>query len=398
MRDLLRLAWNSVAGHKLRSALSMLGIAIGIASVILLTSIGEGTRRYIVGQFSQFGTNIISVNPGKAQTLGIPGVLGGTTRKLTIDDAVALQRISGVEEIVANAFGSARVEANGRGRDVFIYGVTPNVPRAWRFGVRQGSFWQAGDPRRGAQVAVLGPTLKRELFGEENALGRFVRIGGSRFRVIGIMESKGQFIGFDIDDAAYIPVASAMRIFNLTELNEIHVVYSHGGLADRVEREIRRVLMDRHGGTEDFTITTQEAMLSVFGNVMNVITLAVGAIAGISLLVGSIGILTMMWIAVGERTQEIGLVRAIGATRRQVQLLFLTEAAALATLGGAIGVLTGMGIAALLRLAVPGLPVHTPLLFVVLAVGISTVTGLLSGVLPARRAAALDPIEALRVE
>jgi putative ABC transport system permease protein len=317
MRDLIRLAYNAVAGHKLRSALSMLGIAIGIASVILLTSIGEGTRRYIVGQFSQFGTNILSVTPGKSETLGIPGVLGGTTRKLTIDDALALERLSGVDEVVTGAYGTARVEANGRGRSVFIYGVTPNVPTAWKFAVRQGSFWPAGDPRRGGQVAVLGPKLKRELFGEENALGRFVRIGGSRFRVLGIMESKGQFIGFDIDDAAYIPVASSMRIFNLPELNEIHVVYEHAGLADPVEREVRRVLIARHNGKEDFTITTQEAMLDVFGNIMNMITLAVGAIAGISLLVGSIGILTMMWIAVGERTQEIGLVRAIGATRRR---------------------------------------------------------------------------------
>jgi putative ABC transport system permease protein len=398
MRDLIRLAYNAVAGHKLRSVLSMLGIAIGIASVILLTSIGEGTRRYIVDQFAQFGTNIISVVPGKAETVGIPGVLGGTTRKLTIDDALALERISGVREVVANAYGSARVEANGRGRSVFVYGVTPNVPSAWNFRVRQGSFWPAGDPRRGAPVAVLGPTLKRELFGAENALGRFVRIGGSRFRVLGIMEAKGQFIGIDIDDAAYIPVASALRLFNMAEVTEIHVVYAHAGLAGRVEREIRHVLQARHDGTEDFTVTTQEAMLSVFGNVMNMITLAVGAIAGISLLVGSIGILTMMWIAVGERTQEIGLVRAIGATRRQVQLLFLTEAAALATLGGAFGVLAGMGIAALLRLAVPGLPVRTPLLFVVLAVAMSTLTGLLSGVLPARRAARLDPIEALRAE
>ena len=398
MRDLIRLAYNAVAGHKLRSALSMLGIAIGIASVILLTSIGEGTRRYILEQFAQFGTNIMSVVPGKAETVGIPGVLGGTTRKLTIDDALSLQRVSGVNEVVANAYGSARVEANGRGRSVFVYGVTPNVPTAWNFRVRQGAFWPAGDPRRGAQVAVLGPSLKRELFGEENALGRFVRIGGSRFRVIGIMESKGQFIGFDIDDAVYIPVASAMRLFNLTELNEIHVIYAHAGLADRVEREVHRVLKGRHNDTEDFTVTTQKAMLDVFGNVMNMITLAVGAIAGISLLVGSIGILTMMWIAVGERTQEIGLIRAIGATRQQVQLLFLTEAAALATLGGAFGILGGMGIATLLRLAIPGLPIHTPLLFVALAVAMSTVTGLLSGVLPARRAAGLDPIEALRTE
>lgn len=398
MRDLIRLAFGAVTSHRLRSGLSMLGIGIGIASVILLTSIGEGTRRYMVGLFTQFGTNLIAIHPGKSETMGVPGAMGGTTRKLSIDDAVALERIAGVEEVVPVAFGSARVEGNGRGRSVFIYGVTPNVPQAWKFELRQGQFWPAGDPNRGAQLAVLGPTLKRELFGEENALGRFVRIGGTRFRVIGIMSSKGQFLGFDIDDAAYIPVASAMKVFNLTELVEIDLVYAHAGLADTVEREVTRVLTDRHGGEEDFTVTTQAAMLAVFDNVMRVVTLSVGAIAGISLLVGAIGILTMMWIAVGERTAEIGLARAIGATRRQIHLLFLAEAAALSTAGGVLGVLAGLGLAALLRAAVPGLPVHTPLLFVALAVAVSLATGLLSGLLPARRAAALEPIEALRAE
>jgi putative ABC transport system permease protein len=309
--------------------------------------------------------------------------------------------VPGVEEVVPVAFGSARVEAGveggTRGRSLFIYGVTPNVPRAWKFQVRQGGFWPPGDPQRGSQVTVLGPKAKRELFGEANALGRFVRIAGSRFRVIGVMSAKGQFLGFDIDDAAYIPVASALKLFNLPELNEIDVVYAHAGVAGRVERDIRRLLTDRHGG-EDFSVTTQAAMLKVFDNVMNVVTMAVGAIAGISLLVGAIGILTMMWIAVGERTAEIGLARAIGATRRQIHLLFLTEAAALSTAGGAAGVLGGMGTAALLRLAIPGLPVSTPPLFVALAVGVSLLTGLLSGLLPARRAAALDPIEALRAE
>jgi putative ABC transport system permease protein len=190
---------------------------------------------------------------------------------------------------------------------------------------------------------------------------------------------------------------SAMKIFNLSELAEIDILYAHAGLSETVEREVGRVLTARHG-EEDFTVTTQAAMLSVFDNVMNVITMAVGAIAGISLLVGAIGILTMMWIAVGERTAEIGLARAIGATRRQIHVLFLTEAAALATAGGILGVLAGMGIAALLRLAVPGLPVHTPMIFVLMAVVVSVGTGLLSGLLPARRAAALDPIEALRAE
>jgi putative ABC transport system permease protein len=398
MRDLIRLAFGAVLSHRLRSGLSMLGIGIGIASVILLTSIGEGTRRYMVGMFTQFGTNLMGINPGKSKTSGIPGMFGGTTHKLTIDDALALKRLAGVEVAMPVAFGSARVEAPGRARSVYVYGVTPDAPKVWQYSVRQGTFWPDSDPHRGAQFTILGPKLKRELFGEANALGQFVRIAGTRFRVIGVMTPKGQFLGFDIDDSAYVPVASAMKIFNLAELNEIDIVYAHAGLADQVEREVRSLLTERHGGEEDFTITTQAAMLSVFDNVMNVVTLSVGAIAGISLLVGAIGILTMMWIAVGERTAEIGLARAIGATRRQVHLLFLLEAAALATAGGTLGVLAGMGFAALLRLAIPGLPVHTPVLFVLMAVAVSVGTGLLSGVLPARRAAALDPIDALRAE
>ncbi len=212
------------------------------------------------------------------------------------------------------------------------------------------------------------------------------------------MEPKGTFLGFDLDDAAYIPVASAMKIFNLDELNEIDLTFTHAKLLDQVEEGIRRLLIERHGGKEDFTITTQAAMLEVFGNVMDIVTMAVGAIAGVSLVVGAIGILTMMWIAVGERTNEIGLVRSLGATRAQVQWVFLTEAATLATLGGLLGVGTGLGLAALLQAAVPGLSVHTPLGFVAAAVGVSLATGLVSGVLPARRAAALDPVESLRAE
>jgi putative ABC transport system permease protein len=398
VRDLLRLALGALRGHRLRSALSMLGIAIGVAAVILLTSIGEGTRRYMVAQFTQFGTNLLGIHPGKSETLGIPGVLGGTTHKLSLDDAEAVARLPGILEVVPVVVGSARVEARGRGRSVFIYGATPNVPRAWKFKVRQGSFWPPGDPRRGQQAAVLGPKLKRELFGEANALGQFVRISGARFRVVGIMEPKGQFLGFDLDDTAYVPVASALKLFNMSELTEIDVLYAHTGLTDRVVEEITTLMTRRHGGREDFTLVTQAAMLEVFDNVMNIVTMSVGAIAGISLMVGAIGILTMMWITVGERTAEIGLARAIGASRRQVTQLFLLEAAALATAGGLAGVAAGLGLAALLRAAVPGLPVETPVAFVLLAVAVSVATGLASGVLPARRAARLDPVEALRAE
>ncbi len=398
MRDLLLFAFGALARYRLRSMLSMLGIAIGIGSVILLTSIGEGTRLYVLDQFTQFGTNLLQINPGKAETIGIPGVLGGTTHKLSIDDSLAIARLPQVETVVPLAFGMARVEAEGRGRSVYIYGVTPAVPEVWKFRVRQGSFWPAGDPRRGRSMAVLGPKLKRELFGNANALGRFVRIGGARFRVVVVKEPKGQFLGLDIDDGAYIPVASAMRLFNQDELQEIDVVFSSSAPVNAIVDRITRLLIDRHRGNEDFTITTQAAMMDVFGNVMNIITMAVGAIAAISLLVGSIGILTMMWIAVGERTAEIGLIRAIGASRRQVQMVFLVEAGALATVGGLAGLLGGLALCALLRGFVPGLPVHTPALWAFLAVAISFATGLLSGVSPARRAASLDPIEALHTE
>ena len=396
--DTLQLGLSAVRGHRLRSFLSVLGIAIGIAAVVLLTSIGEGTRRYLVDQFTQFGSNVLQVNPGKVETLGIPGVFGGSQHKLTIDDSEALLRIPGVQRVVPLAIGQARVEGAGRGRSVFVYGGTSDLPEVLKFDVGQGSFLPPGDPRRGSLVAVLGPTVRRELFGEKNALGEFVRIAGFRLRVIGVMAPKGRVLGFDIDDSVYVPVATAMQMFNLDELVEIDVVFAHERLTERVEESVRSMLTMRHSGKEDFTIVTQTAMLEVFDNVMRVITAAVAAIGGISLVVGAIGVLTMMWIAVNERVREIGLMRAVGATGGDVQRLFLLEAVILTLFGGAAGVAVGVGIAGILRLVAPGMPIYTPIRYVVAALVVSFATGLMAGVVPARRAASLRPIEALRAE
>ena len=240
--------------------------------------------------------------------------------------------------------------------------------------------------------------MKHELFGDENALGEFVRVAGARFRVIGIMAPKGRILGFDIDDAAYIPVATAMQVFNVDELMEIDLTYAHERQTDAVAGSVKRILSERHGGREDFTVTTQTAMIETFGKVMNVITMSVGAIAGVSLLVGAIGILTMMWISVGERVSEIGLMRALGATQGEIQRLFLLEAALLTTAGGLIGIGGGLGVAALLRSLIPGLPIHTPLVYMAAALVMSVTTGLVSGIAPARRAASLEPVDALRAE
>jgi putative ABC transport system permease protein len=397
-RDVIVFSSSALRGNPLRSVLSMLGIAIGVAAVVLLTSLGEGARRYIVTQFSQFGTNVLILTPGKVHTHGVPGALGGTTRKLTIDDAEALKRLPEVQEIVPLVMGQARVEGAGRARNVFVNGATAELPTVWNFEVGQGQFLPPGDPRRGGSVAVLGPRLKRELFDDENALGEFVRVAGTRFRVIGVMAPKGRMLGFDLDDTVYVPLTTAMQIFNLDEVAEIDVAFAHEGMTDQVVRAVRALLTDRHGGNEDFTITTQTAMLEVFGRVMDVITLSVAIIAGISLLVGAIGIFTMMWISVGERVSEIGLLRAVGATAEQVHRLFLLEALLLTLTGGLVGLFIGLGGAALLRAWVEGLPVYTPPEYIVAAIGMSLVAGLVSGVGPARRAASLEPVEALRTE
>jgi putative ABC transport system permease protein len=398
IRDFLSYSFRSLGAHRLRTFLTVLGIGVGIVSVIMLTSIGEGLHQFVLAEFSQFGTNIIGVSPGRALTRGGPPIgVFGSVRPLTLEDAQALKRIPYVQFSDPSLSGNAEVKANSKSRRVMVSGVGPDFPRALRIGLATGSFLPPDDPQSARAFAVLGSKAKQELFGNANALGSRIRVGGNRYTVIGVMESKGQVLGFDMDDTVYIPAARALELFNREGLMEIHVVYEPAVPVATVVNEIRRVLTARHG-RDDFTITPQQEMLEVLGSVLDVLTFAVAAIGGISLLVGGVGILTIMTISVAERTGEIGLLRAVGAKRSQVLALFLGEAILLATLGGLAGLAFGYLLLQGLHAVFAALPVHTPWVYAALAEGVAVSIGLLAGVLPARRAARLDPVEALRTE
>ncbi|OIQ82533.1 macrolide export ATP-binding/permease protein MacB [mine drainage metagenome] len=396
--DSARYALFSITSHRLRSFLTLLGIAVGIAAVILLTSIGEGVHRYVLAEFTQFGTNVIGISPGKVKTGGQPpSGIPTTARLLTMEDAAALRQLPQVEGSSPTVWGNSEVEGNGRLRRTTIYGVDADFVRVFSSSVKIGSFLPPDTSGSSRAFVVLGAKLRHELFGNENPLGARVRIGGLHFRVIGVMAPKGQFLGIDLDDTAFIPAARALELYNREGLMEIHVTYAEGASSARVAASIRERLKLRHG-REDFTIVTQEDMLKTLSNILDILTMAVGALGGISLLVGGVGILTIMTIAVTERTHEIGLLVALGARRRTVLGLFLGESVLLAALGGLMGLMLGASLAQALRLALPDLPVHTPWNFALGAEIMAAVIGLLAGVLPARHAARLDPIEALRTE
>lgn len=396
-RDQASFSLRAVTAQPMRSFLTSLGIAIGIAAVVLLTAIGEGIHQFVLSEFSQFGTHLLAVNPGKVTTHGTPlGVLGNV-RPLTIDDAAALEHLPQVEASVPVMQGNAEVEFANQRRRITVFGVNPDMLDAFTLELQRGQFLPRDDPHTPRMLAVLGTKVAETLFADINPLGEKIRIGGQTYRVIGVMGSKGQIVGFDMDDTVFIPTARALELFNRDGVMEIDVLYSKQADADEIVAAVTRVLRERHG-EEDFTLTTQQQMLDVLGSILGILTLAVGALGGISLVVGAVGIISIMTIAVAERTGEIGLLRALGARPQRIAALLLGEAMLLSGIGGLAGLGFGVGGAWLIHSVVPALPVHTAWEYALAAEALSMGIGLLSGVAPALRAARLDPVEALRAE
>jgi putative ABC transport system permease protein len=394
--DLFRFALLALRGHRLRSGLTLLGVAIGVTAVILLTALGEGARLYVTGQFAALGSNLLIALPGKTETTGNAPLFGGTPRDLTLEDTEAiLRRCPRVNRIAPLAVGSARVGYGDRRREVTVLGGTADLLPVRRLEVAVGRFLPKLDAERSSAVAVIGRTVQQELFREENPLGRAIRIGDWRFRVIGVLSEKGESLGVDMDDVVIVPVTSALRLFNQTSLFRVLIeakVYSE---IDAARRDVLAVLTERHDGEEDVTVLTQDSVLAAFTRILGALTLALAGIAAISLSVAGVGIMNVMLVVVSERTEEIGLLKALGATRRGILAIFLVEALLLSAAGCLVGLVTGYLGAGYLALRYPALPTQPPDWAVVAALVVSVGSGILFGVLPARRAARLDPVAAL---
>lgn len=395
-KDLIRFSIRALSGYRTRTMLMILAMAIGVASVVVLTALGEGARRYVAGQFISLGTHLLIVLPGRSETTGgPPPLLGETPRDLTLGDALSLQRSAAVRRVAPITVGSAPVSWKGRKREVTILGSTSELLEIRTLSMAQGRFIPSGDPTQATPVCVLGYKLKKELFKNQSPLGAWIRIGDRRFQVIGMLARKGRSLGHDMGDVAVIPVASAQALFNTSALFRVMVQAKGRGAVASAKKAILDIIRKRHDGEDDVTVITQDALLATFDHIFRTLTLSVAGIASISLVVAGILTMNVMLVAVSQRTAEIGLLKAVGAPGKQVLALFLAESAVLCLIGDGFGLLLAfVGIWVLARVF-PTFPLGVPLWALGAATGVALATGLLFGVLPARKAARLDPVKAL---
>ncbi len=397
LADTLRFARDAATGYPVRTALSVLAMSIGVAAVVLLTALGDGARRYVVGQFSSLGTNLVSVLPGRSGTGGFnpANAITSTPRDLTIDDAGSLRRIPSVRRVAPLAVGTSEISFGGRLREVMVAGSTAEFVPIRNFEIAQGKNLPEEDWNRGSSVAIIGAKVREEMFGNTPAVGQLVRVGDRRLRIVGVLKPVGQGLGMNTDELVIVPVSLAQALFNSNTLFRILIEANSREAIEPARAAVLDMLKQRHRGEEDVTVITQDAVLATFDRLLGALTLAVAGIAAISLAVAGILVMNVMLVAVTQRTGEIGLLKALGAPARTIRLAFLAEAAMLSAVGALVGYLLGQLGAFALRQFFPVFPAYPPDWAVIAALSTAIGTGLLFGVMPARRAAALDPVQAL---
>jgi len=397
LRDLMQLAFEAQWRHQLRTVLTLGGIAIGVTAVLVLTALGEAAKRYVVDEFAGIGSNLVIVLPGKTETAGGMPTIGGATRDLTIEDAEAvLRQAPAVRRVAPVSAGTARFSCEGRYRDVRVMGTTAEFKAIRSISMRTGQFLPPGDPRQGDPVVVIGPKIQAAIFPGENPVGKAVRIGDWRFRVIGVMEEKGSFLGIDFDDMALVPVMTGLRLFDQTTLFRIFTQAASAEEVPAAKEQIRRILIERHNDDEDFTMITQDAMLGTFRSVIDALTGALAGIAAVSLAVAGIGIMNVMLVSVSERAGEVGLLKALGARRRQILGVFLAEALMLSGSGAAAGIVIGSVLVWIAAAIFPDFPLAPSPMWIGVVAVLALAFGAAFGLMPARRAARLAAAEALR--
>lgn len=397
LTDTLKFSSSSLSSARSRSILMIVAMSIGVAAVVILTALGEGARLYVVNQFSSLGTNLVIVFPGRSETAGIsPGMLiGQTPRDLVLNDAMAVLRSSAVRRIAPLALGAALASNGPLNREVVVLGSTSELLAIRHMTMSLGQFLPEGPADAASPVVILGNNIKQELFGVDNAVGAWLRLGDRRFRVIGILSSQGESMGMNTDDLVIIPVASAHMLFNSQALLRILVEAKSREEIERARKETEEILFAQHSGERDVTVVTQDAVVATFDRILRTLTMAVGGIAAVSLAVAGVLIMNVMLIAVSQRTQEIGLLKALGAPPALIRKLFFTEAVLLSLVGSVVGLVLGQLGSFVIGKIYPTLPVSAPWWAIIAAFVTALAAGIVFSVLPARRAAQLDPVMAL---
>lgn len=401
--ELLKMAMLSLRANKLRTILTALGIIIGVTSVIAMISVGMGVKKNVVDSISRLGSNMLIVSPGSANRSGVRGSAGSITT-LTYDDAKAIKsKIKNVNYISPIAQGTYQIIYGHENWNCTVSGVIPEYVDIQSLTMQSGIFFTEYDVEVRNRVAVIGTTVATNLFGTVNPVGKKIRVGNAPYTVIGLIASKGQSSGGqDQDDTVLIPLTTAQeRLLGITHVRMINVQVSTADKMDEVQGNIEKLLRQRHrirqGADDDFNVRNLTSLMETMTETTTMITLLLGSIAGISLIVGGIGIMNIMMVSVTERTREIGIRKAIGATYKSIMLQFLIESTMISILGGIIGIIFGIGLAQ----AISKFGNFTTVisgLSIVASFGFSLFVGIFFGMLPARKAARLDPIDALRYE
>lgn len=395
--EALKVAMTGLAANKMRSLLTMLGVIIGVASVITLVSIGEGVKSSITKQIEGLGSNLVLVTPGTGTAGTNASTIGGSLSKLTYDDALAVERHApSVKNVAPVIESSGSVQFRER-RTTLISGTTESFGEVRNFSLALGDFFSRGDIRGYRRVAVLGDTVRRELFAGQNPIGKKINVNNKDFTIIGVMKKKGRTLTIDNDNRVFIPITVAEQLLGTKQVNVMFIQARDADAVSNTVRETRRIIRDRHRRI-DFAVSEQKDILSVFEGVMSILTSMLGGMAGVALLVGGIGIMNIMLVAVTERTREIGIRKAVGAKRREIMIQFLMESIFISALGGLLGVAAGFAGSGLITQLVPKLPTVITPWSVSVAFSFALLVGLFFGIYPARKAARMDPIEALRYE